>query len=385
MATCIAAQSTQHDVTLMSGELAGKAKAGGAKFGFIACTIGVDVEALRKQLVAALPGVPFVGVTSCRSVVGGGKLLSGPVAASALWLCGSDVSAVVVGQTVSTPDEAIGRSLGRAALSSLGRKPGFALFHGTPGTEEALLRGVSSQLKSTPLLGGSAADDDISGKWSVFTQEARYPAGAALALVDWPGKIAAPWVSGAMSTEFKGVVTRASGRVIYEIDGKPAALVYDKWMGGGLGDSLDKGDVILGKTTLTPLGVQRASGITLVHPERVVLPSKAIATFAEVAQGETVLLVKSTSIGMQGRPANLVSRAMTEAGLTPESLKAVLLVYCAGCMLAIDAATSSMVASVQSVSGKAPLVGAFHFGEQGCHAPGKPEHGNLMTGALLLG
>lgn len=277
------------------------------------------------------------------------------------------------------------RSVARSATAALGGKASFALFHGTPGTEEALLRGLSSELKSTPVLGGSAADDDISGKWSIFTQEARFTAGAALALVEWPGKFAAPWVSGAMSTDFKGVVTKAHGRTIDEIDGKPAAVVYDSWLGGALGDSLTKGDVILGKTTLAPLGVKRASGITLVHPERVVLPSKSIATFAEVSQGETVLLVKSTSVGLQGRPANLISRALSDTGLTPANLKAVLLVYCAGCMLAIDQATSSMVGAVQSVSGKAPVVGAFHFGEQGCHAPGKPEHGNLMTGALLLG
>jgi hypothetical protein len=369
----------------MAQELASSALNAGAKFGFIACTIGVDVEALRRALVSALPGVPFVGVTSCRSVVGSGKLLNGPLAGSVLWLCGSDVKASVVGQAVSSPEESTGKALARAALSALGGKASFALFHGTPGIEEPLLRGLASELKSTPLLGGSAADDDISGKWSVFTHEARYPSGAALALVEWPGKVSATWVSGAMSTGFKGVVTRAHGRTIYEIDGKPAAVVYDTWVGGALGDSLTKGDVILGKTTLSPLGVKRTSGITLIHPERVVLPSKAIATFAEVKEGETVMLVKSTSVGMQGRPANLVGRALTESGITAASLKGVLLVYCAGCMLAIDAATTSMVQSVQGVSGSAPVVGAFHFGEQGCHAPGKPEHGNLMTGALLLG
>lgn len=383
MASCLAAQSTQSEVQLMAHELADAAHAAGAKFGFLACTVSVDVEALRQQLVALLPEVPFVGVTSCRSVIGNGALLSGPTAASALWLCGGDVKAVVVAQIEAS--EPAGKALAQAALSALGAKPSFALFHGTPGTEEPLLRGLAPELKATPLLGGSAADDDISGKWSVFTQQARYPAGAALALVEWPGKVVAQWVSGAMSTEHKGVVTRAHGRTIDEIDGKPAAVVYDGWMGGGLGESLLKGDVILGKTTMTPLGVQRSSGITLIHPERVVLPSKGIATFAEVRQGETVMLVKSTSMGMQGRPANLVARELTESGIAPARLKGVLLVYCAGCMLAIDAATASMVQAVRSVSGKAPIVGAFHFGEQGCHVPGKPEHGNLMTGALLLG
>ena len=383
MASCLAAQSTQPAASLMAHELADAARAAGAKFGFLSCTVGVDVEALRQQLVALLPDVPFVGVTSCRSVIGSGKLLSGATAASALWLCGGGVRAVVVGQTAA--NEASGKTLARAALTELNGKPSFALFHGTPGTEEPLLRGLAPELKSTPLLGGSAADDDISGKWSVFTHQSRYPAGAALALVEWTGKVAAQWVSGAMPTEHKGVVTRAQGRTIYEIDGKPAAVVYDAWMGGGLADSLTRGDVILGKTTMTPLGVQRSSGITLIHPERVVLPSKAIATFAEVSQGETVMLVRSTPLGMQGRPANLVARGLSESGITPAGLKGVILVYCAGCMLAIDAATATMVNSVQSVSGSAPIVGAFHFGEQGCHAPGRPEHGNLMTGALLLG
>lgn len=385
MASCLAAQSTQSDVARMAHELADAAKTARAKFGFVACTVGVDVDSLRKGLAEALPGVPFVGVTSCRSVVGSGKLLAGPIAASALWLCGEDVTATVVGLTVTAADEAVGRQLARQALSALGRPASFALFHGTPGTEEPLLRGLSQELKTVPLLGGSAADDDISGKWSIFTREARFPAGAALTLVDWPGKVALPWVSGAIPTEFKGVVTRAKGRTIYEIDGQPAGVVYDRWMGGALSEALQKGEVILSKTTMTPLGVLRATGTTLVHPERIVLPSRAIATFAEVLQGETVTLARSTSLGMQGRPANLVARALSESGIEPGKLKAVLLVYCAGCMLAIDPATASMVQSLQTVSGKAAIVGAFHFGEQGCHVPGKPEHGNLMTGALLLG
>jgi hypothetical protein len=86
---------------------------------------------------------------------------------------------------------------------------------------------------------------------------------------------------------------------------------------------------------------------------------------------------------MQGRPTNFVARAMVEAGLS--ELKAAFLVYCAGCMLAIDPATGAMVDALKTVTRKAPLMGAFYFGEQGCHSPGVPEHGNLMTAVLLLG
>jgi hypothetical protein len=383
-ATIFASQSTQVAVASMVDELAAGARSANARFGFLTCTVDVEVEALRTGLAQALPGVAFVGATSCRSVIGSGQLLRGPHAAAALWLCG-DVRCSVAARA-SPADEALGRSLARQALDGLGpgRAARFAILQATPGTEEPLLRGLALELGDVPLLGGSAADDDISGGWSIFTREARYPAGAAVVVVDWPGKVATPYLSGAMPTELQGVVTKVSGRVIHEIDGKPAADVYNAWLGGALDQALREGGVILGQTTLTPLGVVRSFGITLVHPERIVLPEKAISTFAEVAKGERVTLVRSTKLGMQGRPANLVARAMSEAGIAPAELKGVLLFYCAGCMLAIDPATSAMVDSLRPVTGSAPVVGGFHFGEQGCPAPGRIVHGHRMTGAVLL-
>jgi hypothetical protein len=368
----------------MANELAAAARTAGVRFGFITCTEGVDVAALRRALVEAVPNVPFIGVTSCRSVIGAGELVRGPVAAAAWWLCG-DVKAGVVSQALTSSDEAAGRQLARQAASALGAgfTPAFALFHATPGLEEPLLRGLTPELK-TPLLGGSAADEAIAGKWSVFTHEQVLGSGAALAMVSWPGKVQAPFVSGAMPTEHRGVVTRAEGRTIMEVDRQPAAEVYNRWLGGTLDEALTTGANILSLTSLSPLGVMRPSGITLVHPERVVLPSRGLATFAEVKVGETVALVKSTKVGLQGRPSNLLLRALADSGLRGEDLKGVLLVYCAGCMLAIDPATEAMVQSLRSVAGTAAIAGAFHFGEQGCTSPGKPEHGNLMTGALVL-
>lgn len=384
-ASVFASQSTQPAVASMVRELAAGVLAASARFGFLTCTVDVDVEALRSGLAEALPGVAFVGATSCRSVIGSGQLLRGPHAAAALWLCG-DVRCAVAARSMTSGDEAMGRSLARQALEGLGagRTARFAIIQATPGTEEPLLRGISLELGGAPLLGGSAADDDISGAWSVFTREARFTAGAAVVVVDWPGKVATPYLSGAMPTELQGVVTKVEGRVIHEIDGKPAAEVYNAWLSGALDEALRKGGVILGQTTLTPLGVVRSFGITLVHPERIVLPEKAITTFAEVAKGERVTLVRSTKLGMQGRPANLVARAMSETGIARDELMGVLLFYCAGCMLAIDPATTAMVDSLRDVTGSASVVGGFHFGEQGCPAPGRIVHGNLMTGALLL-
>jgi hypothetical protein len=381
---CTAAESRAATAEAAAAELVAPLQGALPGFGFIACTVGHDVDRLRAALARALPGVPFVGVTSCQSVVATGGLLRGP-AASALWISG--VRAAVAGEAVAAGDEATGRRLARSALTGLGlaSQARVALFHGTPGCEEALFRGVGAELgPKVALLGGSAADDDLSGTWSVFTHRQRLTAGAAVSVLEWPGKVVAPFLSGAMPTEHKGLVTRAEGRTLYEIDGRPAAEVYNGWMGDALHAALQAGGVILGETTLTPLGVMRPGGVTLVHPERVVLPERALATFAAVRAGEVVTLVRSTKLGMQGRPANMVMRALGEAGIRPEQIQGVLLVYCAGCMLAIQSSAEAMVSTLQAVTGKVPLAGAFHFGEQGCPAPGRAEHGNLMTGALVL-
>lgn len=376
MTACSSTKSTSSDVTTMTRELVAGLN---PRFGFIACTEGVQVEALRAGLAKALPGVPFVGVTSCRSVIANGDVLRGPIAATAFWLSGDGVSAAVVSTGDAT--DAAGEALAKKARQLLGAEASFALFHGTPGTEEALLRGLSKELATAPLLGGSAADDAIAGKWTVFTQERALKAGAALALVKWPGEFSANWVSGAMPAGQKGVVTRAEGRTIHEIDGKPAAEVYDGWLGGALRGAIASGEQILGSTTLTPLGVHRASGFTLVHPERIV-GGKSINSFATINEGETVSLMKSTKLAMQGRPANLVSRAQPK--LDGKPLKGVLLFYCAGCMLTIEPDTQPMLDALKTTAGKVPIGGAFNFGEQGCHERGAPDHGNLMTGLLML-
>jgi hypothetical protein len=43
------------------------------------------------------------------------------------------------------------------------------LLHATPGYEEIIIEGIEEIIKSQiPIYGGSAADNDISGKWFVL-------------------------------------------------------------------------------------------------------------------------------------------------------------------------------------------------------------------------
>jgi hypothetical protein len=268
----------------------------------------------------------------------------------------------------------------------------FAILHGTPGIEERLLAELVPALgPGIPLLGGSAADDDLTGKWAVFASGGFTEGhGAVLAVVSWPGRVALSMHSTAMVTPHRGRVTRAFRRTLFEIDGKPAAEVYNRWMGGALTRQLREGGNILNETSLQPLGVHRVErGIgsyVLIHPETIVAEIGAMTTFKEVAVGEEVWFMKASRAGFIQRPAAVVERLMIDARLPASQVLGAYLVYCGGCRLTVNEGTSLMLAGFRGALGHVPFTTAYCFGEQGCSVPNGPaEHGNLMTGALLLG
>lgn len=377
-------------VAELVAQLRAGAQGGKVAGGFVQASVSHDPAAVAAALHAALPGVPFVGVTSCQGLATDrGQSAVGP-GLSALWLVGEDVHF-----QVATTDKPELSGMGTAlALHATPLKPGnhFALLHATPGNEERLVSELVPALGNrVPLIGGTAADDDLTGKWAVFASggfSAR--SGAVLAVVGWPGRVAASMASTAMVTPQRGRVTRASGRTIFEIDGKPAARVYNEWIGGALSTQLREGGRILIESTLQPLGVhhvQRGIGsYVLVHPQTMVAETGALTTFKQIRVGEEVWLMKASRAGFIGRPAAVVERLMIDSRLPASQVLGVYLVYCGGCRLTVNEGTSVMLAGFRGAIGHVPFTTAYCFGEQGCSVPNGPaEHGNLMTGALLLG
>ncbi len=372
-----------------------EAKRGGAavRGGILYTTVHHDTELLQSALRKKIPGVPFLGTTSCLGVgasparFGSGRALTG------FWLVGDGFRFGVAGAPKGENDPiAVGSALAADALAQGAFGPAearFAVFHPTPGDEEALLAGVYRVLdKQTPILGGSAADDDVSGKWSCFTHQRVMRKGVVLALCDWPWRLAINYQSGYLAESKRGQVTRSEGRVVYEIDHRPAAEVYNEWLGGKLSSFLVTGGNVLAETTLSPLGVPHSLGVVeayvLVHPERVIVPGRALSLFADIPAGQEVALMTSRPEALVQRGANVARAALMRSKLRPEQVVGALMVYCAGCVLAIRKKMPEMIREFQSVLGTAPFASVFTLGEQGCVLPGHVNHGNLMASVLLL-
>ena len=114
-----------------------------------------------------------------------------------------------------------------------GEAPDLVWLSTSPGTEEAVLKGIEAVVgQNVPVLGGSAADDDISGKWSLFDKAERRGAGVVVSVLFPSRPVSFAYHNGYVANDKTDIVTAAEGRRPIAIDGELAGTVYDRWTEG---------------------------------------------------------------------------------------------------------------------------------------------------------
>jgi len=269
--------------------------------------------------------------------------------------------------------------------------PDVILMHATTGFEEKVIEGIEKVFDgNVRVYGGSAGDDDISGKWFIFKNDTVVKEGVLLVGFKHSKKIYGSFLSGYLPTQHQGKVTKASGRIVYEIDGRPAVIVYNEWTGGIISDYLDKGGVILGATTLNPVGrvISEVLGIKqylLSHPHQVLPKEKALSFFTEFKEGDEIVLMKGYKSSLVDRVRQVIERALgIDKGRV--KLSGAIFVYCGGCVGAILDDIDKVVEEYRINMGNTPFVGAATFGEQGCFIGQEKhnKHGNLMANMIMF-
>ncbi|TVQ57276.1 MAG: hypothetical protein EA355_04855 [Rhodobacteraceae bacterium] len=350
---------------------------------------GHDALAVDAFLRARFPATPFLGGTSCRGVLTAGRAPS-PEDVGLLMIAdaGGDYgvgAAPVADDPGAAAEAALDRAL--AACGCEDELPAVVWIYQPPGAEERVLEALAKRLGARcPIVGGSSADDDVSGRWRQIASAGVDGPSVVVAVMFPTTAVAASFQSGYAPTAHAGVVTAADGRVIREIDGRPAARVYDGWLGGALGHKFGGGGV-LAESALAPLGV--AAGVVdgvdrhrLIHPARFG-DGDVLECFAEVGAGETVVLMEGGGDALARRAGRTLADAAGRLP-DPDRLAGALMIYCGGCVMAIGDRLDVLADEVAAAAHGRPVIGAFTFGEQGPMARGAV-HGNLMVSALAFG
>lgn len=350
------------------------------------------VEELLAAARALPPEVRVHATSSCAAVMTEEGFHSDDGRALGLWGLRDLDGAFGVGFAPLQPDPS------RAAVQALkhalaeagrpGEVPHMVWISAAPGSEEAVLKGIRQVLGSTvPVLGGTAGDNEGTGRWSVMTRQGAAGDGVAISVLYASHATSSSFQSGYSPTEKRGLITAAAGRVLQQIDGRSAAEVYNEWTNGLISSVIGGGNLVT-MTSLAPLGrvagtVERIAHYKLSHLDAVT-ESGGLSLFTEVEAGEDVFL-------MTGSRESLVSRAarVTEAAIELENfdrgqLQGALVVYCAGCLRAVLQDMPRVVSGLNTTLAGKPFLGGFTYGEQGCVVGRESVHGNLMVSSVVF-
>ncbi|MDY6990774.1 MAG: FIST N-terminal domain-containing protein [Thermodesulfobacteriota bacterium] len=361
---------------------------------FIHSSCAYDNRAVVAELRSLAPDVPLHGGTSCLGVMteagfhtadGFGLGLLGIVDPSGHYGVGiADSSDDPRAAATSALDQALAHA-GRP-----GEVPAAVITSSPPGPEELVIHAIEAHVGAkVPIIGGTVADNDMSGQWQQFANDTVARQAISIAVLFPSRDIGYAFHSGYEPTIHRGKATRAEGRILFEVDGRPAAQVYNEWTDGLIDDVLPQGGSMVPTATFSPVGspVGQVGGIPyyrLSYPVEV-LSNEAILLYTDIQPDSEVVLMRGTRESLATRTGRVAAAAVDAAPFGAGEVKAALVLFCAGCMLAVQDRMQESVAALNAALDGAPFLCAFTLGEQGCFIGGENRHGNLMAAVLAFG
>lgn len=359
---------------------------------FVAVHFGVDLPAAEVQaaMVARFGNTAIHGGSSCLGVMTQESVnIASGAGLGALAIWDADGSFGTASMDLGSDAVDAARKATQAALAAAGRPgeiPDLVWLTVAPGREEQVLGGIRSVVgDETLIVGGSAADNDVSGKWAQFGPSQTHNEGVAVSVLFPSTSVASAYQSGYAPTGDSGVVTRVDGRRVFEIDGQPAAKVYQAWTNNAVPAAGDTPQSILAPATLWPLGrvTREIAGVPfhlLAHPA-VTNPDGSIELFADVNKADRLWQMKGSADSLTLRAGRVARQARDDAAC---DIGGALVVYCGGCMLAVRDRMDEVQQGINAALGDVPWLGVFTFGEQGVPAGASAMHGNLMISCTVF-
>ena len=372
---------------------------------FLSATVRRDIEEVRKAFVqqlssssASAPTILMHGITSSGALLepGDGSLADsvGCLLLSSDSSTGEDFAAVF-------DASGDGASAAAALKERTGSCPPQAIFMGaTPGAEESILESISQEFPGIPVFGGTAADDELNGSWKVWSADESSGQGVSLVGIGPNVKFGASMVGPYTPTSRTCMATKAEGRRVFEIDGKPAVDWVYEWLGDEVKDQYENGGLVLPQTAQRPIA-RKAGGANAENDEFVTAHCAAfsggskeesyVEFFGPIPEGSTLTIMDSGNgpdTGYASALSNAFDIAQSNLELNDEAaIKAGLLVYCGGMAIAVGDNLNAGLTNEEfaAKAGGLPILGMTCFGEQ-AYLPisRKNVQRNLSVGMVLF-
>jgi hypothetical protein len=353
--------------------------------------VGASANHISSTVRSRLSSVALHGGSSCLGVMsqhGVNIGTGGGIGAFAIW--DRKGSYGTASADLGTDPRESSRQATEAALAAAGRPgeiPDLVWLTAAPGCEERVLEGIRSVVGPEALIvGGSAADNDVTGGWKKFGPSDTHDHGVVVSVLFPSASVTSSYQSGYAPTNDKGIATRVIGRRLVEIDGRRASEVYHDWTQRSVPVAGSQPGMILAEATFWPLGrvTREIAGVPfyiLAHPA-VSHPDGSLDLFADLSEGDTLWQLRGSEDSLISRAGRVAQQVREDAG---GQVSGALVIYCGGCMLAIKDRLGEVQTGISDALGDVPWLGVFTFGEQGVPAGWLASHGNLMISCTAFG
>ena len=383
------ATSTAPTAAEAGKEVAAKIAAGipGAKIAMTYGSCDYDSAELLSAIADELDGAAVVGNTSFTGIVtpegfvGGDTPFVGILALGGDGLC---VGTAGASRESGASAREIGAALAKQAMEKAGKDcaPDYWYMAASPAEEEYYIKGVTEVIGRVPFFGGSAADNEIAGKWWLYSGEDCFQDGCVIAFFYTDEPFANKFTGAYGESDNFGVVTKMIGdRAIAEIDGKPALAVYAAWRGMDV-SQLMGGDLLV-ESIVAPLGVKdRLGDLTAIRHPMNGNDDLSIAVGAKVVEKTAVICMDGSVDGLVASAASTVEDLKAKTAGAPAAYH---FVHCGGRRAAIadriDEVADGFIAQADGV----PFIAEFTFGEYGFEDDGLNATGGLMLSYTAIG
>lgn len=335
-----------------------------AKIALLFNSVGYNQKKLMEGIKSVATDVDVIGCTSSAGIITpDGYMIDESGTAGMLTLGGDDLTVACYGMAKGKSARETGREVAKKALEKAGLDyaPDYFFMSASPAEEEEYIKGIQDVIGRVPCFGGSAADNTVEGKWSIFYNDTIFNDGVVAAFFYTANDIATVYTGAYNETKDMGIITKLNDtRVLAEIDGEPALDKYKNWR--GLDDEAVTGGNLLVTTITSPLGVKdRLGNLTAIRHPMNGNDDKSMNIGANLAVGTTVIRMEAT-----------VDELINSTGKTLKELKkkcpnaaGYLLVHCGGRRLGIGDRMNEVYEQLKKEAGDVPFLVAFTFGEYG--------------------
>jgi len=233
--------------------------------------------------------------------------------------------------------------------------------------EEEVLAGLGEEAgPGIPLIGGTAAGsvDALSRKkmsnWSIIAGDRVIQNGVGVALLYCNEPFGWSYGGGYRRTTMSGIVTKCQPRLILEIDGKPAADVYDEWLGGRVHEALAQGEDAAAFCGFYPISRYKGGHNQFIRawPSEDPKFPGSLSTGSSVSEGDEVFLNEGNWNLLLNHFASVPRRAMDQMDGTP--VLSGLFIYCGGALACLPPTAREQMSSLVGQTMKdRPWLGVF--------------------------